>query len=132
MVLDNIRKLINPKVLIDMDAEKGILRIKESGIDAKLKKIDIVGVDVDLTIAFKLDYHIPLSPYFSRSEKNIIAIIIRVDTDILGFEQLPSTWFDKLTNRSVGERLVSLSNHVEGNVKIGTTRMNTAIIDKIK
>jgi hypothetical protein len=48
-----------------------------------------------------------------------IAIIIRVDTDILGFELLPST--------SSGNHSFSLPELVEGNVKIGTTRMNTAI-----
>jgi len=71
MVIDDIRKLINPEVLIDMDTIKGILRIKESAIEAKLKRIDITGVDVNSTIAFKLDYHNQLSLYLNRSEKNI-------------------------------------------------------------
>jgi hypothetical protein len=71
MIIDEIKKLLNPKALIDMNAEKGLLRIKESGIDAKLKQIDIIGVDVDLTVAFKLDSYPQLSPYFNRSEKNV-------------------------------------------------------------
>jgi hypothetical protein len=46
-----------------------------------------------------------------------IAIIIRVDTDILGFEQLPSTSSGnenkRLPELAGTERLVSLSNHAE-------------------
>ena len=71
MVIDDIKKMISPDVFIDMDVNKSILRIKESGIDAKLKKVDITGVNVDLTVAFKLDFHLQLSPYLNRTEKNI-------------------------------------------------------------
>jgi hypothetical protein len=52
-------------------------------------------------------------------EKEVIAItiIIRVDTDILGFEQLPSTSSgnenERLPELACTERLVSLSNHAE-------------------
>lgn len=71
MITDDIKKLLNPDVLIDMDTLKGILRIKESGVDAKLKKVDIMGVNVNSTVAFKLDYYNQLTPYLNRSEKNI-------------------------------------------------------------
>lgn len=71
MIISEIKKLLNPDVLIDMDTLKGILRIKESGVDAKLKKVDIMGVNVNSTVAFKLDYYNQLTPYLNRSEKNI-------------------------------------------------------------
>ncbi len=54
-MLDSLKKIINPDVVIDIATGEGTLAIKEDGTDSKIKKLTITALP-DKAFAFTLDH----------------------------------------------------------------------------
>ena len=54
-MLDAIREIINPAVVIEYDQENGQLKLKEDGLDSKIRELIIKHIP-DGAFAFTLDH----------------------------------------------------------------------------